>query len=155
MRRRLRPLCIAFAAAALGAVGAGCGEGGASSGATVSVYVAAPLCKGAEQQLRREAGAVEDLHVQTVCLPSIDRGSGVDLAQAGANARRAAEDSTTVAYLEVPGRAARFSQAIVESADIAWTAARSGSSAMRRVLHALARGDEGSPRETVREAVGS
>lgn len=131
----------------------GCGEGGASSGATVSVYVATPLCNGARRQLSREAGAVEDLHVRAVCLPPTAPAGRANLAQAGANARRATEDSTAIAYLEAPGPAAKFARPIVESAEIAWLESNSGEKAMRQVLQALAGGDQSSPRATVREAL--
>jgi hypothetical protein len=151
--RRQRASFFLCAAGAFAVAIAGCGEGGASSGATVSVYVAAPLCREAQQQLRREAKRVEDLHVRAVCLPSTERGGSADLAQAGANARQATEDSTTVAYLEAPGPAAKFSQPILESADIAWNTSSSGAQAMRQVLKALATGDQSSPRETVRESL--
>lgn len=131
----------------------GCGESGASAGATVSVYVSAPLCREAKRQLAREAGSVEDLHVRAICLPPVESAGHVDLARTGANARRATEDSTSVAYLEAPGPAARFSETIVEAADIAWLETSSGSAAMRRVLKALKEAGSSSPRDAVRESL--
>jgi hypothetical protein len=128
---------------------AGCGEGEAAGGATVSVYVAAPLCSEAQSQ----EGRVDDLEVRVVCLPARAEGGGTDLAAAGADARRATEDSTTVAFLEVPGPAARFSQSIVRAADIAWVKTSSGATAMRHVLRAL-EGDGSSPRQAVLDEVG-
>lgn len=132
----------------------GCGEGGATSGATVRVYVAAPLCKEAQRTLKREGGKAGELRVSAVCLPSIESGGRVDLAQAGANARRATEDSTAVAYLENAGPGAKFSQTIVESASIAWLETSSGSTAMRRTLQALQEAGSSSPRNAVRESLG-
>jgi hypothetical protein len=151
--RRLIDLRFVCAAAALGVLLAGCGGGGVSSGATVSVYVAAPLCQGAQRQLQREAGRVEDLRVRAVCLPPAESGGRPDLARIGANARRATEDSSSVAYLEAAGPAAKFSQTIVETADVAWVRAVSGASAMRRVLGALAEADLSDLRGSVREAL--
>jgi hypothetical protein len=150
-RRAVVPALIALALTA-----SGCGGGSASTGATVAVYVAAPLCKGAERELNREAGAVEDLRVRAVCLPDSEAGGRLDLARIGANARRTTADSTAVAYLEGPNpSAAKFSQTIVESADIAWITTSSGAKGMRRVLEALAADDGSSPRDTVRESLGS
>jgi hypothetical protein len=133
---------------------AGCGEGGAASGATVSVYVAAPLCREVRSELTGTGEKAGDLRVRAVCLPEIARGGHNDLAIAGRNARRATEDSTAVAYLEVPGSAAKFTESMVESANIAWLEASSGSAAMRRVLRTLEdRGSE-SPRAAVSKQVG-
>jgi hypothetical protein len=142
------PALLAIALAATG-----CGEGGASSGATVSIYVAAPLCQGAQRELRREAHTVEDLDVRILCLRPGNSDGRPNLAQSGANARRATEDSTAVAFLEAAGPAARFSRPIVEAADIGWTTATSGAAMMRVVLRALAEGDSSSPRADVREVL--
>jgi hypothetical protein len=75
----------------------------------------------------------------------------IDLAAIGANARRALEDSTTVAYIAEPDpAAARFSRPILESADIAQLTDLSGATAMARVLQALRSADDSSsPREAV------
>jgi len=127
---------------------AGCGEGGAAGGATVSVYAAAPLCR--EAGKRVGAG---DLTVRVVCLPSVEKAGEADLAAAGADARRATEDSTSVAYLEAPGPAARFSRPVVESAGIAWIETSSASTAMHRIVRAL-EGDSSSPRKAVLDEVG-
>jgi hypothetical protein len=127
---------------------AGCGAGGAASGATVSVYAAAPLCK----EARRGSGAAGDLQLRVVCLPS-SGSREADLAAVGAAARRATEDSTSVAVLEAPGPAAEFSRPIVEAADIAWIETSSGSTAMRRIRTAL-EGDASSPRKAVLDEVG-
>jgi hypothetical protein len=140
-----RALSVALALALLAA---GCGDGGASAGATVTVYAAAPLC--------REAGKgahAGDLSVRVVCLPPVEKGGEADLAAAGADARRATEDSTSVAYLEAPGPAAAFGQTVVESADIAWIETNSAAAAMHRIVKAL-EGDSTSPRQAVLDEVG-
>ena len=149
--RRLPAILAALAVAAT--VAAGCGEGGVAEGAAVSVYVAAPLCRGAERELRQEGGKAGEVEVRAVCLPPTDAGGRADLAVAGANARRATEDSASVAFLEVPGRAAKSSQSIVEAAEIAWVETGSGAAAMRRVLAALGEAGSSVPREAVRDAL--
>jgi hypothetical protein len=151
--RRLPATPLVCAAIVLGALGAGCGEGGAAKGATVSVYVSAPLCPAAERELGRERAGVEDLHVRAVCLPPAESRGRLDLARIGAGARRATEDATTVAYLAAPGPGARFSQTIVESADIAWLETGSGAAAVRHILKALESGGSSSPRDEVRESL--
>jgi hypothetical protein len=128
-------------------IAAGCGEDGASSGATVSVYMAAPLCGQAS------GGPAGDLNVRLVCLAPVERQGRADLAAAGAGARRATEDSTAVAYVEAPGPAAEFSRSIVEAANIAWIETSSGSQAMKRIVSAL-EGDSSSPRQAVLDEVG-
>jgi hypothetical protein len=141
--RRVSAICLI----ALGLV-AGCGEGGAADGATVSVYAAAPLCREAGKGAR--AG---DLEVRVVCLPPVEKGGEADLAAAGADARRATGDSTSVAYLEAPGPAAAFGRTVVESADIAWIETNSAAAAMQRIVGAL-EGDSSSPRKAVLDEVG-
>jgi hypothetical protein len=150
--RRLPALALLCCLPLAVAMMAGCGEGGVSAGATVSVYVAAPLCKGAEAELAKAGGKAGDLKVRAVCLPAIESKRGLSLATSGANARRATEDSTTVAFLEASGPAARFSQTIVESAGVAWLQTADGTTAMRRVLRALDNGSS-SPRSEVRESL--
>jgi hypothetical protein len=142
-------------ACALGAFGAGCGEGrGVSAGATVSAYVVAPLCGGAKRELTRAGGQAGDVRVRAVCLANARSGDRLSLAAVGANARRATEDSTAVAYLELPDPAAnRFSDPILESAGIARIATNSGKTAMAQLLHAIAESDAGSLRESVRQSL--
>jgi len=133
---------------------AGCGgSDGVSSGATVSVYVGAPLCPGARRELARERGRAGDAHVRAVCLAQAEHAGRLALATVGANARRATEDSTAIAFLQPPGPAVRFSQPILESAGIASVKASSGAVAMGRVLHAIAESDSTSLRDAVREAL--
>jgi hypothetical protein len=134
---------------------AGCGGGGGvAAGATVSAYVAAPLCAGARRALSQAGGEAGSVHVRAVCLPSDRAGGRLDLAAVGANARRATEDATTIAYLEAPeAAAAKFTHPILESADVGWTASSSGEVAMRRVLRAVSESDLSSLRDGVREAL--
>lgn len=148
MARSLAPALLALAL-----IAAGCGGGGASAGAEVSLYAAAPLCVEAQNELKGTGGKDADLRVRVVCLSSVDAGGGADLSTAGRNARRATEDSTTVAYLESPGPAAESTRSIVEAADIAWVEADSGAKAARRILSAL-EGDSSSPRQAVLDEVG-
>ena len=148
MARALGLVLLALAFAAVG-----CGGDGASAGATVSVYTAMPLCAEARRELAKKDGEAGDLKVRAICLAPVEAKGRADLAAAGANARRAIEDSTTVAFLEAPGPAARFSRSIVEAADVAWVETDSGSAAMRRVLRALADKGSASPRNAVREGL--
>ena len=148
-----RRLALASLTAVLALGVGGCGDGGVSSGATLRVYVAAPLCAGAQHELAAQGGRAGDLKVKAVCLPGAERRSRLDLAAIGAGARRATEDSTAIAYLEPPVPANRFSQTIVEESGIAWIKASSGASAMDRILSAIAEADSGSVRDKVREAL--
>lgn len=126
----------------------GCGQGGASAGATVSVYAAAPLCREAQEG----AGKAGDLEVRVVCLRA-PGGGGSILAAAGSAARRATEDSSSVAFLEAPGPAAGFSRSIVEAAGVAWVETSSAAAAMHRIVKAL-EGGGSSPRKAVLDEVG-
>jgi hypothetical protein len=149
---RLSTLVLLCALLGTAALVAGCGEGGVGSGATVSVYVAKPLCPAAERELEKEGKGAREVKIRVVCLAPVQRRGRDDLATAGANARRATEDSTTVAFLESPGPAAKFTASIVKAADIAWLESNDGATAMHRVLNAL--GDNpSSPRAEVREAL--
>jgi hypothetical protein len=148
--RRLPALCLSALLLTVVALGTGCGEGGVGGGATVAVYVAAPLCKEALGALQKAGGEADDLKVEALCLAPVESGGGVDLAVAGVNARRASEDSSSVAYLDTPGRGAKFSQSIVEAANIAWLKTSSGATAIRRVLKALEERGSSSPRDAAR-----
>lgn len=147
-----RPLALCSLCAALAAL-AGCGGGGAEAGATVSVYVAAPLCPAAQHELRSAGARAGDLRVRAVCLAAERSNGRLDLAVVGGNARRASEDSSAVAYLEADDpAAAQFAEPIVESAGIASFRAASGAVAMRRVLTALRDSEgSGSLRSSVRD----
>jgi len=138
---------------ALALLALGCGDDNVSADAVVSVYVAAPLCAEAQREAGRDREAAAGPEARVVCLSPARTGGGVDLARAGRNARRATEDSTSVAYVESPGPAAKFTQSIVEAASIAWVETSSGATAMRRVFEAL-EGDSSSPRQAVLDQVG-
>lgn len=140
-------------------VAVGCGEDeGVAEDAFVSVYVGPPLggtgapsggaCAMARAELARNQGRAGDVRVRAVCVAA---GDGSALAAIGAGARRAVEDSSSVAYLAVADpRAARFSRTIVAAAGIPLVVAPSGAAAMARVLGAIeAAGDGGRLREEV------
>lgn len=153
------------AACALAALLGGCGDGGVAPGATVAVYVSAPL-RGAEaaagrrlcDEAREEAAAGRgkaDLELRVVCLDAAGPGGRWTLARVGANARRATEDSTAVAYVGEPERAARRqSRPILAAAGIAQIGGVGGGEAIARVQEALAEADGVDPRETLFEALG-
>jgi hypothetical protein len=133
---------------------AGCGGGGVAAGATVDVYVSAGLCPGAREAVSRQQGKAGEVEVRPLCLQAVVAGKRIDLAAQGANARRATEDSTTVAFIEAKGKPAAFARPIVEEAGIAFVEASSGEQAMERVLRAVAdAGTSGTLREKVREAL--
>ena len=128
---------------------AGCG-GGDASGATVTVYVAAPLCAQAKADLASHGATAGHFKVAARCLaPSERDGGGVDLAANGANSRRATEDTSTVATLEAPGPGNKFAQAILESAGIPLVVSHSAGKGMARIIKAV----EGAGSSNVREAV--
>jgi hypothetical protein len=117
----------------------GCGESsGVAGGATVTAYVAGPLCAEAEQELARHGGEAGGMNVRVICLPSSERGGKLQLATIGANARRATEDSSSIAYIGEPSKAAsRFAETILEEARIRQYSAISGALAMGKLLKAL------------------
>ena len=143
-------VCILLAAAALAA---GCGEGGVGKGATVSVYVVKPLCAAAARELKKEGKQVGEVQVGIVCLPPVESDGRIQLATVGANARRATEDSTSVAYLESPSPANRFSEPILESPGVGWLYISSVSQGMRRVIAAIHEASSSSFRESVRNSL--
>jgi branched-chain amino acid transport system substrate-binding protein len=131
---------------------AGCGESsGLADGASVTAYAAAPLCAEARRELGRDGDEAGNVRVRVTCLPAVEHGSKLDLAQIGANARRATEDSSAIAYIgERTAAASRFSEPILEEAGIAQLSEASGASAMRKLLDAVDEaGDSGSLRESV------
>jgi branched-chain amino acid transport system substrate-binding protein len=145
---------------------AGCAtETGVSSGATVSVYLSAPLrgpeggagralCASAKSTLTQAGGKAGNLNVRLRCLDAAGPAGPWTLARVGANARRAVEDSTTVAYVGEPDpRARRQSRPILEEADIAEVTAGSGSAAIRRILAAIEDADSSSLRESVSDSL--
>jgi D-alanyl-D-alanine carboxypeptidase len=143
----------ALALLALGVGVIGCGEEGVASGATVRVYLGAPLCAEAQGELERQGGSAGDVEVRAICNPVVERGGHLHLATIGAAARRATEDSTTIAFVEPPGPANRFSRTILEEAGIAWTTASSGATAVQRILNAVSEAGSGSLRDEVRAAL--
>jgi hypothetical protein len=153
------------ATAVLATIVAGCGEGGAEAGARVTVYVSAPL-HGAEatagrrlcEEARSEAvrsGTVEDLDLEVVCLDAAGGTGRWTLARVRANARRATEDSTAVAYVGEPDqRARKQSRPIVDAAGIAAIGDVSGREAVAGVVAAIRGGDADRPRDAVFKAEG-
>jgi hypothetical protein len=149
-----RVAVISAAVAALAALAACGAPEGVSEGAVVSVYVEAPLCEegAAEEAAVISADSFEG-RARYVCLPSPRRDGRLDLARAGANARRAAEDSAAVAFLEHRDPAVnRFTHPILEAAGIGWVTAERRGAAQRRALRAIAESGSGS-REDVRESL--
>jgi hypothetical protein len=149
----LRSAAASIAVSSSLAAIAGCGGAeGVASGASVTAYVVQPLCAEASQELVRGQGRAGDLRVKAVCLPTTERRGKLMLATVGANARRATEDSTAVAFLEVPGRADPFAHPILETAEIPWIASSSGKTAMAKLLRAIERaGTSGSLRASLSE----
>jgi hypothetical protein len=142
---------------ALGAVAvavAGCGQADAvGENALVTAYVAEPLCKGAQRELAAQRGRAGELRVRAVCLPDPHGAERLDLTRIGANARRATEDSTSVAYLErLDPPANRFAEPILEAAELAGVYRGSGRAAMSELLAAIRTWDGGPLRASVRDA---
>jgi hypothetical protein len=145
----LRKAQLAIAIGVLVVAASGCGAGeGIAEDAVVTAYVEAPLCEAAREELRAQGGKAGDLRVEATCLPSGRKGEQLSLATLGANARRATEDSTAVAYLEADDpRTARFSHPILETAEIPWISSNSGQAAMSRLLRLISNAGSGSLRE--------
>ncbi|HKZ12838.1 MAG TPA: hypothetical protein VJL81_03225 [Solirubrobacterales bacterium] len=139
---------------ALFAVGVvGCG-GGDASGATVTVYVAAPLCAAAKADLASHGPAAGSFHIAAHCLaPSERAGGGVDLAANGSNSRRATQDTSAVATLEPPGPGNKFARAILESAGIPLVTSSSGKAGMTRIVKAIESADTSNVRESVQSSL--
>jgi hypothetical protein len=147
------PLVAVLLAAALGVGVVGCG-GGDASGATVSVYVAAPLCVGAKAELSLHGTTAGHFRVAARCLaPSATAGGGIDLATDGSNSRRATEDTSAVATLEAPGPGNKFTRPILESAGIPLVTSSSGQKGMRRIVEAIEAAGSSSVRESVQESL--
>jgi hypothetical protein len=90
--------------------------------------------------------------VRLVCVSDSEDGRRWTLAAVGANARRAVEDSTAVAYIaDRDPTAARFSRSILESAEVAQLSpVPSGAAAMAKLLNAIGDADNSS---NLRESV--
>ncbi len=152
IRRALRGLPLVALAAAVFAL-AGCG-GSDSEGATVSVYVAAPLCAGAKQELASHGATAGHFTVAVRCLPPSEKaGGGVDLATDGSNSRRATADSSAVATLEPTGPGTRFTRPILESAEVPLVTSASASKGMKRILVAIEEAGDSGVRGAVDEAL--
>jgi hypothetical protein len=144
---------LASVAFALGV--AGCG-GGDASGATVTVYVAAPLCAAAKADLASQGAAVGHFKLVARCLAPDERaGGGVDLATNGSNSRRATEDTRSVATLEAPGPGNKFARAILESAGIPLVTSPSGKVGMTEIVKAVESAGTSNVRESVQSALES
>ena len=118
----------------------------------MTAYVEAPLCAAAKRELAENDGRAGDLRVRAVCVPSPHEAKKLNLATLGANARRATEDSTSVAYLEsLDPRASTFVHPILETAEVPWISENSGAAAMSRLLELIESADSGSLREQLRE----
>jgi hypothetical protein len=134
-----------------------------AEGATVNVYVSAPLsgadaadgrrlCAGARRELARREGRAGRLRVRLICLDDTGGEGRWTLAAVGANARRASEDSTAVGYIgEDDASAARFSRPILESAGIAQITGTGGVTAMSRLLDAIRAAGSSGVREFVED----
>lgn len=123
-----------------------------AEGAVVTAYVEAPLCAGAQRELASAGGEAGKIQVRLDCLTASRHGGRRSLATIGVNARRASEDSTTVAYLEPPTTPS-FSRPIVEAANIPVLRSGSGETAMARLLSAIEDADPDSLRDSVLEAL--
>jgi hypothetical protein len=156
---------VALLLAALAVGGAGCGEeGGAAKGATVTVYVSAPLrgegevgrrlCDEAREQASQGKGD-DELKLRIVCLDASGPDGRWTLAKVGTNARQATEDSTAIAYIGEPDRQARLqSRPILEAAGIAQISSARGRQAIAQIEAALSEDDSGDPRDAVFDALG-
>ena len=156
---RVPPALLVLGAAGMVLWSVGCGGEGVTAGATVRVYVGADLCPAAQQSLAAANGEAGDVKLQAVCLaPAAGGANGrghLDLAAIGANARRATQDSSTIAFVESRGPANRFARTIVEEAGIAYVIASSGEDAVQRILDAVEEAGSGSLRDEVRQTLES
>lgn len=120
----------------------------------MSVYVAAPLCAAAKQELASHGATAGHFTVAVRCLaPSEKSGGGVDLATDGSNSRRATADSSAVATLEPPGPGVKFTRAILESAEIPLVTSSSARKGMQRILTAIEGAGDSGVRGSVGEAL--
>lgn len=117
----------------------------------MTVYVGGDsLCDSARRELARSGEKAGEFRVRLVCL----EGTGT-LAGAGAGARRATEDSTTVGFITAPGPQSRFSRSILDAAGIAQITTSSGAAGMSSLLRAIEQaGDGAGLRESVLQEVG-
>jgi hypothetical protein len=169
LARRGRGALLLVLLLGAGAMVAGCGEEGVAGGATVTVYVSAPLrgeeagagrqlCDEAREQASQGKGdedELNELRLRVVCLDASGAGGGWTLAKVGANARAATEDSTAIAYVGEPDPEARKqSRAIVAAAGIAQIGRAGGREAVAQIQAALGESDSGDPRDAVFDVLG-
>jgi branched-chain amino acid transport system substrate-binding protein len=112
------------------------------------------VCASAKRELARTGGKVGDVRVRATCLDSAaGPGERWSLAAVGANARRAVEDSTTVAYVgELDPEATKFSRPVLEAAGIGQVPV--SEAAMAEVIAAIrAAGGDSDLRAAVSEAL--
>ena len=151
---------------AVSVIAAGCGEEGAAGGATVTVYVSAPLrgeeagagqrlCDEAREQAGQGRGDEEELKLRIVCLDAAGTDDRWTLAKVGANARQATEDATAIAYIGEPDpKARKQSSPIVAAAEIAQIGRAGGREAVAQIQAALRESDSADPRDAVFDALG-
>lgn len=157
---------LALLLCAVLAVGmAGCGEDGAEEDAMLTVYVSGPLrgaeakqgqrrCDEAWNAVQIEREGEESPWVRVICLDATGPEGRWTLAKVGANARRATEDSTAIAYIGEPDpEARRHSRPIVEAAGMVEFGAVGGRRAIEEVFAALREEDASDPRQAVFDAV--
>jgi len=133
-------------------------------GEHVTVYVSAPLSgpqaargraavAAARRALARERGRLRRPAVRVVYMDDAKPGAAWDQVAVAANARRATEDSTAVAYVgELARPATRISRAITDQAGLLQVAPVGGP-AMAQVLRAIhAARPDGDTREAVKDA---
>jgi hypothetical protein len=105
------------------------------------------LCAEAEKELAWHGGQAGDVRIRVTCLPRAESDGELDLAAVGANARRATEDSSAIAYIGERTKAAtRFSEPILEAAGIRQLSDMSGTQAMRKLLRTFEEEGRVSPR---------
>lgn len=155
MARRARWVLLLLAAVlAIGV--SGCGEEGVEEGAELTVYVSAPgqrLCDEARAEAAQGQGKSE-FELRVTCLDTSGANGSWTLAKVGSNARRATEDSASIAYVGEPSRAARKqSQPIIEAAEIAAMGKRNGREAIETIVTALEEDDSDDPRAAVFDAI--
>lgn len=124
--------------------------------ASVTAYVAAPLCAEAEGEASAAGDKAGELRVRVVCLAPVETNGRLDLAQIGANARRATQDSSAVGYIgEATDAATRFSATILEAAEVAQLPGPNGAASMRKLLRAIDEAPDGTnPRQSVYQSLG-
>ena len=115
----------------------GCGSEGppGSDAAIPSIYVTPPLCAGAKKAFDANPQPGGE-SVSLVCLDYLI--SGHSLASISAGARRATENSATIAYIgEQDRKSVDFARPILEAAGIGDVDTRDGEAAMKVVLRAV------------------